>query len=405
MLKQIAGGEEARGVVAVRPPSLDMEQAMAMDPGELLASLLPDARGETAYGALPQPPAHMHAHAEPDTPRTATPPMVPLTAELPGAIAAPLGARVHGAAAGAGSVLPPAATLPGTAGLSSGLSAEHAQGAMPLSLVPAPLAAGSRNGPERKEWTTAEDEIIQNGVAMFGCKWRRIAAQLPGRSDDAVRNRWNRLKEARDGPPAEGAEGEAAAPAAARRRSSGGGRKVSADAPGEKAAAEGGAAKDKAKPERMSWTKVGRSRGGHRLRVGVAGWAGWRARRGVRGCRRACLGSVGVMRSPSCPTPLSPRPRMSTSSTACTSSATSGAHTPSPAHALGSMTHPPCASTTPNLSPALGDTWRAPQPAPEVRAVAPTPARPPATAGTRLHSGCPAAPITPSATGTTGSRP
>merc|ERR1719393_763598 len=66
---------------------------------------------------------------------------------------------------------------------------------MPLSLVPAPLAAGSRNGPERKEWTTAEDEIIQNGVAMFGCKWRRIAAQLPGRSDDAVRNRWNRLKE------------------------------------------------------------------------------------------------------------------------------------------------------------------------------------------------------------------
>ena len=290
MLKQIAGGEEARGVAAVRPPSLDMEQAMAMDPGELLASLLPDARGETAYGALPQPPAHMHAHAEPDTPRTATPPMVPLTAELPGAIAAPLGARVHGGAAGAGSVLPPAATLPGTAGLSSGLSAEHAQGAMPLSLVPAPLAAGSRNGPERKEWTTAEDEIIQNGVAMFGCKWRRIAAQLPGRSDDAVRNRWNRLKEARDGPPAEGAEGEAAAPAAARRRSSGGGRKVSADAPGEKAAAEGGAAKDKAKPERMSWTKVGRSRGGWAGDGG--GWVGWVARAAWRAWVPACVPGV-----------------------------------------------------------------------------------------------------------------
>jgi hypothetical protein len=96
---------------------------------------------------------------------------------------------------------------------------------------------------------------------MFGCKWRRIAVQLPGRSDDAVRNRWNRLKEARDGPLAEAAGGEAAAPAAARRRSSGGGRKalVPPDAPGQKAAAEGGAAKDKgAKPERMSWTKVGR---------------------------------------------------------------------------------------------------------------------------------------------------
>ena len=59
----------------------------------------------------------------------------------------------------------------------------------------------------------------------------------------------------------------------------------------------------------------------------------------------------------------------------------------------------------PEPSPELGHTWRAPQPAPEVGAVAPTLALPPATTGTRLHSGCPAAPITPSATGTTGSRP
>ena len=290
MLKQIAGGEEARGV-AVPPPyfyhgrgmraaagsldmeQLDMEQAMAMDPGELLASLLPDARGETgawqgagAYGALPQPPAHMHAHAQPASPRTATPPMVSITAELAGVAqlcvlppSSGLGAAVHGSAAAAGSVLASAASLPGAVGF----SVEHGQSAMSMSLVPAPLAAGSRNGPERKEWTTAEDEIIQSGVAMFGCKWRRIAAQLPGRSDDAVRNRWNRLKEVRDGPPAESAEGEAAAPAAARRHSSGGGRRalVPPDAPGEKAAAEGGAAKDKdkgAKPERVSWTKVGR---------------------------------------------------------------------------------------------------------------------------------------------------
>ena len=277
MLKQIAG-EEARGVAVPPPyyyhqhaPSLDMEQAMAMDPGELLASLLPDARGETgawqgagAYGALPQPPAHMHAHAQPASPRTATPPMVSITAELAGVAqlcvlppSSGLGAAVHGSAAAAGSVLASAASLPGAVGF----SVEHGQSAMSMSLVPAPLAAGSRNGPERKEWITAEDEIIQSGVAMFGCKWRRIAAQLPGRSDDAARNRWNRLKEARDGPPAEAAEGEAAALAAARRRSSGGGRKalVPPDAPGEKAAAEGGAAKDKgAKPERMSWTKVGR---------------------------------------------------------------------------------------------------------------------------------------------------
>ena len=140
-----------------------------------------------------------------------------------------------------------------------GLSIENGQ------LIAAPNLAGSRNGPERKEWTAAEDEIIQSGVAMFGCKWRRIAAQLPGRSDDAVRNR---LKEARDGPlplllSVEGVEGEAAAQPA-RRRSSGGGRKSGASASSSPEgaltngppAADGGTPSKGAKPERMSWTKV-----------------------------------------------------------------------------------------------------------------------------------------------------
>ena len=47
----------------------------------------------------------------------------------------------------------------------------------------------------RKEWSVAEDDLIRHGVQMLGCKWRVIAAQLPGRSDDAVRNRWSRLQE------------------------------------------------------------------------------------------------------------------------------------------------------------------------------------------------------------------
>ena len=46
----------------------------------------------------------------------------------------------------------------------------------------------------RKGWTSAEDELIRSSVQRLGCKkWRAIAAQLPGRSDDAVRNRWSRL--------------------------------------------------------------------------------------------------------------------------------------------------------------------------------------------------------------------
>merc|ERR1719263_2401399 len=32
----------------------------------------------------------------------------------------------------------------------------------------------------RADWAAAEDALIREGVAKFGCKWRRIAQQLPG---------------------------------------------------------------------------------------------------------------------------------------------------------------------------------------------------------------------------------
>ena len=82
--------------------------------------------------------------------------------------------------------------------------------------APAPAAAAGRGAPkernslDRKEWTAAEDEVIRASVAQWGCKWRKIAAQLPGRSDDSVRNRWGRLKH-EDGAPC--------APPAVRRKS------------------------------------------------------------------------------------------------------------------------------------------------------------------------------------------
>ena len=42
--------------------------------------------------------------------------------------------------------------------------------------------------------------IVGRGVAELGQKWRTIAGRLPGRSDDAVRNRWKRLAKARPNP-------------------------------------------------------------------------------------------------------------------------------------------------------------------------------------------------------------
>lgn len=55
----------------------------------------------------------------------------------------------------------------------------------------------------RKEWSAKEDALIRSGVEQMGCRWRVIAAQLPGRSDDAVRNRWSRLQESLRGGPAQ----------------------------------------------------------------------------------------------------------------------------------------------------------------------------------------------------------
>jgi hypothetical protein len=61
--------------------------------------------------------------------------------------------------------------------------------------APPPNGRGPRgDGASKHGWTREEDETIVHMVQTTGQKWSRIASVLPGRSDDAVRNRFLRLQ-------------------------------------------------------------------------------------------------------------------------------------------------------------------------------------------------------------------
>jgi len=102
--------------------------------------------------------------------------------------------------------------------------------------IPPRLGGGSgRHCAERLQWSFEEDSMIVDFVREHGCKWRLIASMLEGRSDDSIRNRWNRVK---DLPVHNGGHeldgGQRAA------------RELTAPAP----MSEGD------KPERVSWTRI-----------------------------------------------------------------------------------------------------------------------------------------------------
>ena len=70
-------------------------------------------------------------------------------------------------------------------------------------LAPLPLGAPCHEKTEpnynKKDvpmWTVEEDLLILQLVEQHGKRWSKIAAHLPGRTDNGVRNRWNRMERA-----------------------------------------------------------------------------------------------------------------------------------------------------------------------------------------------------------------
>ena len=83
--------------------------------------------------------------------------------------------------------------------------------------LPGPPSSAVTACRARLDWSAWEDATVVELARLHGAKWRKIAGALPGRSDSAVRNRWQRLHPGADNartPPAVDASGAAVLSAA-----------------------------------------------------------------------------------------------------------------------------------------------------------------------------------------------
>jgi len=85
--------------------------------------------------------------------------------------------------------------------LSPEMGAAAAAGVLGLAPLPLGEPCHTKKEPNYNKrdvpmWTVEEDLLILQLVEQHGKRWSKIAAHLPGRTDNGVRNRWNRMERA-----------------------------------------------------------------------------------------------------------------------------------------------------------------------------------------------------------------